>query len=223
MPFTACLTNTQQKLQRHTTPPPPQSRQQQGHYKKTKDNNPQKPGCRQMLASTIHMSNTPPTNPRPAHHTARPGKGGTEKPTHPTTGHPPHQAPSRGHGPDSSGPNSVPKPQNPKIQDPKIQDPSPPPHRPPPGSTPQLAPWVVLRTDRPAGRGRSSMIPLVNTTNATRTDVGRAGCVLLRKEVIQPHLPVRLPCYDFVPIASPTFDGSPHKGWATGFGCCRLS
>lgn len=46
---------------------------------------------------------------------------------------------------------------------------------------------------------------------------------LLRKEVIQPHLPVRLPCYDFVPIAGPTFDGSPHKGWATGFGCYRLS
>jgi hypothetical protein len=67
------------------------------------------------------------------------------------------------------------------------------------------------------------MTPLANTTNATRTDAGRAGCVLLRKEVIQPHLPVRLPCYDFVPIASPTFDGSPHKGWATGFGCCRLS
>jgi hypothetical protein len=35
---------------------------------------------------------------------------------------------------------------------------------------------------------------------------------LLRKEVIQPHLPVRLPCYDFTPIASPTFDGSLHKG-----------
>ena len=32
--------------------------------------------------------------------------------------------------------------------------------------------------------------------------------MLLRKEVIQPHLPVRLPCYDFVPIADPTFDGS---------------
>ena len=46
---------------------------------------------------------------------------------------------------------------------------------------------------------------------------------LLRKEVIQPHLPVRLPCYDFVPIADPTFDSSPHKGWATGFGCYRLS
>ena len=28
---------------------------------------------------------------------------------------------------------------------------------------------------------------------------------LLRKEVIQPHLPIRLPCYDFTPIANPTF------------------
>jgi hypothetical protein len=47
--------------------------------------------------------------------------------------------------------------------------------------------------------------------------------MLLRKEVIQPHLPVRLPCYDFTPIADPTFDGSLLNGWATGFGCCRLS
>ena len=30
--------------------------------------------------------------------------------------------------------------------------------------------------------------------------------VLLRKEVIQPHLPVRLPCYDFTPITDPTLD-----------------
>ena len=53
---------------------------------------------------------------------------------------------------------------------------------------------------------------------------GKRGCqMLLRKEVIQPHLPVRLPCYDLVPIASPTFDSSLHKGWATGFGCYRLS
>ena len=29
-----------------------------------------------------------------------------------------------------------------------------------------------------------------------------------RKEVIQPHLPIRLPCYDFVPLAPHTFDGS---------------
>ena len=48
--------------------------------------------------------------------------------------------------------------------------------------------------------------------HAPRHERPESGCVLLRKEVIQPHLPVRLPCYDFVPIASPTFDGSPHKG-----------
>jgi len=41
--------------------------------------------------------------------------------------------------------------------------------------------------------------------------------------VIQPHLPVRLPCYDLVPITSLTLDGSPHKGRATGFGCYPLS
>ena len=29
--------------------------------------------------------------------------------------------------------------------------------------------------------------------------------VLHRKEVIQPHLPIRLPCYDFTPVAYPTF------------------
>ena len=31
---------------------------------------------------------------------------------------------------------------------------------------------------------------------------------LPRKEVIQPHLPVRLPCYDFVPVATPALGRS---------------
>ena len=35
---------------------------------------------------------------------------------------------------------------------------------------------------------------------------------LPRKEVIQPHLPVRLPCYDLVPITSLTLDGSIPQG-----------
>ena len=30
----------------------------------------------------------------------------------------------------------------------------------------------------------------------------------LRKEVIQPHLPIRLPCYDFTPVTRPAFGGS---------------
>ena len=32
---------------------------------------------------------------------------------------------------------------------------------------------------------------------------------LPRKEVIQPHLPIRLPCYDFTPVIGLTFDGCP--------------
>src|SRR2546430_1894739 len=48
---------------------------------------------------------------------------------------------------------------------------------------------------------------------ALNTTLSTSGCrMLLRKEVIQPHLPVRLPCYDFVLIASPTFDGSLPQG-----------
>jgi hypothetical protein len=31
---------------------------------------------------------------------------------------------------------------------------------------------------------------------------------LLRKEVIQPQVPLRLPCYDFVPITSSTLERS---------------
>ena len=40
---------------------------------------------------------------------------------------------------------------------------------------------------------------LNSMTNSTLT---------LRKEVIQPHLPIRLPCYDFTPVIRPAFDGS---------------
>ena len=32
--------------------------------------------------------------------------------------------------------------------------------------------------------------------------------LFLRKEVIQPHLPIRLPCYDFTPVISPAFGRS---------------
>lgn len=53
---------------------------------------------------------------------------------------------------------------------------------------------------------------IVQDTEPPRTWAGLNLVVLLRKEVIQPHLPVRLPCYDFVPIADPTFDGSLPQG-----------
>ena len=40
------------------------------------------------------------------------------------------------------------------------------------------------------------------------TPIGTCQC-LPRKEVIQPHLPVRLPCYDFTPLTLHTFGASP--------------
>ena len=39
------------------------------------------------------------------------------------------------------------------------------------------------------------------------TEMQHLTC-FLRKEVIQPHLPIQLPCYDFTPVISPAFDGS---------------
>ena len=36
---------------------------------------------------------------------------------------------------------------------------------------------------------------------------GPAFPLLPRKEVIQPHLPIRLPCYDFTPVIAPALDG----------------
>ena len=37
---------------------------------------------------------------------------------------------------------------------------------------------------------------------------------ILRKEVIQPQVPLRLPCYDFTPVANPTVVGCPPYGLA---------
>ena len=39
-------------------------------------------------------------------------------------------------------------------------------------------------------------------------DGGRCEGACLRKEVIQPHLPIRLPCYDFTPVMNLTVVGA---------------
>jgi hypothetical protein len=41
-----------------------------------------------------------------------------------------------------------------------------------------------------------------------RKPAGLLSDLPFRKEVIQPHLPVQLPCYDFVPVTSPTLGSS---------------
>ena len=43
-------------------------------------------------------------------------------------------------------------------------------------------------------RPEEALLPMKNS----------AFCQILRKEVIQPQVPLRLPCYDFTPVADPT-------------------
>ena len=71
-------------------------------------------------------------------------------------------------------------------------------------SVPTLALWIlcILR-----------FLPLFLTSSLSRRcSTLESECLfqhpcLPRKEVIQPHLPIRLPCYDFTPVIGLTFDG----------------
>ncbi len=62
---------------------------------------------------------------------------------------------------------------------------------------------------------------------AARRTPARIFFLFPEKEVIQPHLPVRLPCYDFTPLTGRTLDsvplavrqpasGTPHSDGVTG-------
>ena len=44
--------------------------------------------------------------------------------------------------------------------------------------------------------------------DAATAEISMPSGKLPRKEVIQPHIPVRLPCYDFTPLTLHTFDAS---------------
>src|SRR5215203_1673888 len=71
------------------------------------------------------------------------------------------------------------------------------------------------RTSRRA-RIRTESLRLLESTNGSnsrssingRAPTGVIAPVFPRKEVIQPQLPLRLPCYDFTPVTNPTFGGS---------------
>ncbi len=86
----------------------------------------------------------------------------------------------------------------------------------------RLHPRQLVTEYQPIREAHVSVPPMSNRS-PTFEDISGSGTFeldstsrtvqkLLRKEVIQPHLPVRLPCYDFVPIADPTFDGSLPQG-----------
>ena len=64
------------------------------------------------------------------------------------------------------------------------------------------ATWTDGRDTKTAARGLCvRMIGIVHVREE------RANAEFLRKEVIQPQVPLRLPCYDFTPVADLTVDG----------------
>ena len=75
------------------------------------------------------------------------------------------------------------------------------PHWEEPRSTPQAA---VLENQPEDACRIVNVPPMSNRAGHAPT----SGYVLLRKEVIQPHLPVRLPCYDLAPVTSFTLGRS---------------
>lgn len=124
----------------------------------------------------------------------RPGEG----PAGPTPTR--HSHVSRKPGP--SGPNNVHQPAAPPQPVPTLQA-----ERTEVGSiTPNCTVNVPPMSYRQPRSGYSAPGP------TTHPEGHAMSQMLLRKEVIQPHLPVRLPCYDLVLITDPTFDGSFHKG-----------
>src|SRR5699024_9406845 len=140
-----------------------------------------------MLASTVQFSNNTHTPPTPTHTgKRRHQRVHTRKPTPPRT-----RTHRRAHGTPGLFPQS---PTACRLAPPTTH------HRPPQGPH-----RMISCTKR--GQCPPTSNPGMHPRHATRHHM------LLRKEVIQPHLPVRLPCYDFVPIADPTFDGSlPTRG-----------
>jgi hypothetical protein len=56
------------------------------------------------------------------------------------------------------------------------------------------------------------MIFVLQISNKRSGKAERLKRKFLRKEVIQPQVPLRLPCYDFTPVANPTVVGCLLKG-----------
>ena len=77
---------------------------------------------------------------------------------------------------------------------------------------------IAMRLSRYAGAtpgtgccGESSVADIYRTGSCPLFELKYVSLrmYLPRKEVIQPHLPVRLPCYDFTPLTLHTFGASP--------------
>lgn len=75
---------------------------------------------------------------------------------------------------------------------------------------------------RPDRRVERVIPSKLNKVSCVQVSVRLSVC-FLRKEVIQPQVLLRLPCYDFTLIICPTLGGWFLKGYPTDFGCYKLS
>ena len=72
-----------------------------------------------------------------------------------------------------------------------------------------LLAFVQFSSSAEAGKAKRLRPRSLKTEQRRPVDISG---LLPRKEVIQPQLPLRLPCYDFTPITGPTFDGCLPEG-----------
>ena len=85
--------------------------------------------------------------------------------------------------------------------------------------------WPLCGFQAPSGEsgpragGLSKLSSVTTLRSPSPVDVRET---LPRKEVIQPQLPLRLPCYDFTPITNPTLDGSLQKVRPPALGVARF-
>ena len=70
-----------------------------------------------------------------------------------------------------------------------------------------LAIWLLLSSHRPGCKHPLRCSAKICRMDSLTTGQQSNPYFFLRKEVIQPHLPIRLPCYDFTPIIYPTLGG----------------
>ena len=155
-----------------------------------------------MLASTIQFTTNPPTPTQEPPQPGAPDRSGNQGalPQNPDSMPPPHTPSTRGHPPpaDHHNHNSRSSPPERACLLCQHQATNHPAHQCTTVSHP------AFREEQPPAGPDPYSGPDNNDQEATPHTTS-----ILRKEVIQPHLPVRLPCYDFVPITSPTFDRSP--------------
>ena len=71
------------------------------------------------------------------------------------------------------------------------------------------AAWSLYRLRQPVRTSTSNILSLFNE-HVGSLQVSSEWEVISIKEVIQPQVPLRLPCYDFTPIIGPTVDGCLH-------------